>query len=63
MKLYTFDGQPVEFGLSLVTEPGEGWKGQRFIGEYRTVEELSKAINAVEVPVYWQLQIDIRDAQ
>lgn len=55
------DGQPALFALEIVTEPGEGWMGSRLIGEYDTLQDLTKAINAVEVPMYWELKITFVD--
>lgn len=66
MNLYVSDGRnlvPVVLSLSLVTEPGEGWKGERFIGTFESIEELNKAINAVEIPLYWELKVDIQDKE
>lgn len=58
------DGYPVVFSVELVTEPGEGWKGSRFIGgPFRTLDEVNCCINEhrEKVPVGWMLKVDFQD--
>lgn len=55
------NGLPALFTLELVTELGEGWKGSQYIGEFANLEDLNKAINAIEVPLYWELKISFGD--
>lgn len=57
----TYNGYPVVFELSMVTEPGEGWKGSRQLAVCKTVEELSAAIAKAEVPEYWQLEVKLQE--
>lgn len=59
--MLTYNEVPVVFSLELVTEPGEGWRGSRLIGVFDTIQELNKAINAIEVPLYWELKVDLQD--
>lgn len=57
------NGYPVVMSLMLVTEPGEGWKGSTFIGEYRSTSELNAAIaeHKDKVPIGWMLEVDFQD--
>lgn len=57
------NGYPVVMSLSIVTEPGEGWKGSTFIGEYRCTKDLNAAIaeHKDRVPVGWMLEVDFQD--
>lgn len=55
------NGCPVIMSLSLVTESGEGWKGYKFLGAYTDMESLSEAINKLDVPLYWQIEVDFQD--
>lgn len=56
------NGVPCVMSLSLVTEPGEGWRGERFIGgPYESMAELNEAINRTVVPEYWQLKVEFQD--
>jgi len=57
----TCNGHPVIFSLRVVTEPGEGWKGSRFIGSYDNLKDLNRAIAMTDVPLYWVLEIDFED--
>lgn len=53
------NGHKVGFTLSIVTEPGEGWKGEQFIGHYDSLKLLNRALNELNVPEYWQIKIDL----
>lgn len=57
------NGYPIIMSLRLVTEPGEGWQCSRYIGSYETIDELNKAINDLDVPMYWQIKIDFEDKE
>lgn len=57
----TCNGHPVVMSLSLVTEPWRGWKGREFIGTYYSMKELNDAINKLEVPLYWMIEIEFED--
>lgn len=61
--MLTYNGYPVVFELSMVTEPGEGWKGSRQLAVCKTVEELTAAINdhMDEVPDFWLLEVQLQD--
>jgi len=57
------NGYPVVMSLMMVTEPGEGWKGSTFIGEYRCTKDLNAAIaeHKDNVPIGWMLEVDFQD--
>lgn len=59
----TCNGYPVVMSLELRTEPGEGWVGSRFLGEYTCMKSLSEAINKhrEDVPIGWMLVVDFQD--
>lgn len=60
----TVDGHAVVMSLSVRTEPGEGWTGEEYFGEFRDMESLSAAINeriAAGIPVGWELRVDFQD--
>lgn len=57
------NGYPVIFTLELVTEPEDGFTGSRYCGAYPTLQELNKAINAIEVPLHWMLKIDFQEIE
>lgn len=63
--MITYNGHPVVFSLSYVTEPGEGWKGSYLVGSYDTLEELNAALPRaiLDCPVYWELKIDFQDKE
>lgn len=61
MNQLVHNGVEVVFTLSVVTEPGEGWRGSRYIGSYDNLTNLNNAINSTEVPLYWELQVDLND--
>lgn len=58
------NGVPVVMSLSIVTEPGEGWKGSRLLATCNSMQELTDAINDAlneGVPDFWQLEVDFQD--
>lgn len=57
------NGYPVVMSLRIVNEPGEGWQASEFIGAYDNMKDLNEAINKLEVPLYWQIQIDFEDKE
>lgn len=59
------DGHPVVIGVQYVTEPGEGWKGTQFVGQYFTIQELNKALPDIirNKPDFWNIDIDFYDAR
>lgn len=55
------NGVPVVFEVRLVTEPGEGWKGMRSIATCETIEEVNAVLLTLDVPEYWQVEIQLQD--
>ncbi|MOA68403.1 hypothetical protein D3C78_1960120 [compost metagenome] len=46
-----------------VTEPGEGWKGSKFIAECLSMKELTSVLNDPknQPEMYWVWKIDFQD--
>lgn len=57
------NGKPVVFVLAIQTEPGEGWRGHKMIGEYDNLDSLNLAIGLLDVPLYWVPMIGIKEAE
>lgn len=56
------NGYPVVMSVHLVTEPGEGCKGSRYIATCYTMEELNQVLRETTVPEYWCIEVDFQDA-
>lgn len=61
--MMVLNGHAVVLSVHYVTEPGEGWKGSRFVGEYANLEELNKALPDIiqDKPDYWNIEINFQD--
>lgn len=55
------NGWPVVFEVRLVTEPGEGWRGQRQVAVCETIQEVNKVLQNLEIPPYWMVDIELQD--
>lgn len=55
------NGWPVVFEVRLVTEQGEGWRGQQQVAVCETIQEVNKVLQTLEVPPYWMVDIELQD--